>query len=108
MADSKAKPNAKPADPKSPSKKPVPKPPAKADTKPAPPKPRPRPTSQSSVKLVKRTTETTGQSSNRLLDPEYLGRKLHERPGWLDEAVAVLFVVFGMVTLLSLLNTSST
>ncbi len=132
MADTKAKPAdpkakekdkkaaARPSAPKADTKATPKAPPkvvartdAKASAAPRPSAPRKKPASQSSVKLVKRTTDTasatTGEtgSPSRFLDPEYIGRKLHERPAWLDEVVAILFVVFGMVTLLSLLNTSS-
>ncbi len=42
-----------------------------------------------------------------LSDPERLGRALNERASWIDEVAAILLIVFGMVTLLSLLSTSS-
>lgn len=41
-----------------------------------------------------------------MLDPDYLGALLHDRPAWADEITAILLMVFGLVTLLSLLNTS--
>src|SRR5450432_3044043 len=41
------------------------------------------------------------------LDPERLGRVLHHRPAWFDELAAIVLFIFGLVSLLSLLNTSS-
>jgi DNA segregation ATPase FtsK/SpoIIIE, S-DNA-T family len=126
MADPKPVKPAKPAAPKSKEtdkKTTPPKPAARAESRaPAgktPSAARKKTASQSSVKLVKRTTTTTvaaakgasgeaGAAPGSFLDPEYLARKLHQRPGWLDEVVAVLFIVFGMVSLLSLLNSSQT
>src|SRR5258708_10892126 len=40
------------------------------------------------------------------LDPERLGRMLHHRPVWFDELGAILLFIFGLVSLLSLLNTA--
>src|SRR5215813_9650112 len=49
------------------------------------------------------------QRSSRInLDPDHIGRMLHQRTTWVDEILAILFIVFGMVTILSLFNTSST
>lgn len=42
------------------------------------------------------------------LDPEHVGRALHRRTAWIDEILAILFIVFGLVTILSLLNNTST
>ncbi len=41
------------------------------------------------------------------LDPERLGRMLHHRPAWVDELAAILLFIFGLVSLLSLLNTAT-
>ncbi len=120
-----AKPGApKPATPKTPAPRSIPK----ADPR-AAPRPDPRPpikarpgttpktTSQTPVRLVKRTqTVTTAKGSHEQpvaplhinLDPDQIGRALNERPGWVDESIAILLMVFGMVSLLALLNTSPT
>jgi S-DNA-T family DNA segregation ATPase FtsK/SpoIIIE len=74
------------------------------------------------MKLVKRQTakastkaaegkagDTASTLRSRILtEPERLGRVLYDRPGWLDEIVSILLIVFGMVSMLSLLNSSST
>jgi S-DNA-T family DNA segregation ATPase FtsK/SpoIIIE len=99
------------ADPRA-APRPDPRPPIKAR-----PGTTPKTTSQTPVKLVKRTqTVTTAKGSHEQpvpafhinLDPEQIGRVLNERPGWVDESIAILLMVFGMVSLLALLNTSPT
>ncbi len=79
---------------------------------------------QNSPQLVKKTTTTTTKAASTstrsktsagesakvpaFLEPENFAKMLHERPFWIDEVIAVLFMVLGLVTLLSLLNTSQT
>ena len=118
-----------------PAPKPAPKPADRAGAKPAarpatrpaePPRPLPPPpkkrTPQPEMKLVKRQPAKaparaaegkagdSGSTPRRpvVADPERLGRILYDRPGWLDEIASILLIVFGMVSMLSLLNTSST
>src|SRR5258708_14875930 len=40
------------------------------------------------------------------LDPDRMGRRLHHRPSWVDELIAIVLVVFGLVSMLALINTS--
>ncbi|HLY25969.1 MAG TPA: hypothetical protein VKQ72_06495, partial [Aggregatilineales bacterium] len=40
------------------------------------------------------------------LDPDRLGRLLHDRPAWIDELAAIVLVIFGLVSLFSLLSAS--
>ncbi len=42
------------------------------------------------------------------LDPDRLGRLLHDRPAWVDELFAIMLVIFGLVSLFSLLNSTQT
>src|SRR5260221_2103974 len=40
------------------------------------------------------------------LDPDRMGRMLHHRPAWVDELIAIVLVVFGLVSMLALINTA--
>jgi S-DNA-T family DNA segregation ATPase FtsK/SpoIIIE len=118
------KPAAKPGTPKTPAPRSIPKVDPRAAARPDPRPPvkarpgtTPKTTSQTPVRLVKRTqTVTTTKGSHEQpvapfrinLDPDQVGRALNERPGWVDESIAILLMVFGMVSLLALLNTSPT
>src|SRR5260221_5450162 len=55
-----------------------------------------------------KSAESGSQRPSRLnLDPEHVGRMLHQRTTWIDEILAILSIVFGLVTILSLLSTAS-
>src|SRR5258707_9040150 len=110
------------------------KPEKSGKTKSSPAQPAPKPTRSESparpaastksagdsTKLVKKTSskpstvakKTATQSAQAApeyhawLDPDRLGRMLHYRPALIDELFAIILVVFGMVSLISLLNTS--
>src|SRR5260221_13721957 len=40
------------------------------------------------------------------LDPDRMGRMLHHPPAWVDELIAIVLVVFGLVSMLALINTA--
>ncbi len=42
------------------------------------------------------------------MEPERFGHMLHDRPAWVDEVIGLLIVVAGIVSLLSILNTTPT
>lgn len=103
---------AKPAAGKSPA--PAQKGAPKAAPKVAPEKPRniPQPPkkrtpSKTPLKLVEKPPAAEPLWRQYLKEPERLGRVVFERPSWLDEAGALLLVIFGLVTLLTLLNSLS-
>jgi DNA segregation ATPase FtsK/SpoIIIE-like protein len=73
--------------------------------------------SKSSQQLVRSDSRTTSQMRREIpsepefhpmLDPERLGKLLHDRPAWLEELFAIALIVFGFVSIFSLLNTSPT
>jgi len=66
-----------------------------------------RPTSKTPIKLIEKPTTGDPLWRQYLKEPERLGRVVFERPSWLDEAAALLLVIFGLVTLLTLLNSLS-
>src|SRR5579859_177338 len=58
-------------------------------------------------KTAPQTTQATPEY-HPWLDPDRLGRMLHYRPALIDELFAIILVVFGMVSLISLLTASPT
>jgi S-DNA-T family DNA segregation ATPase FtsK/SpoIIIE len=67
-----------------------------------------------SVKLVKKPTQPLPsekkpiEADNFAIDPDHIGRLLHHRPAWIDEMAAIALIVFSIVTLLALFDTSPT
>src|SRR5258708_21988348 len=108
MADSKSsKPKSKPS----------------APARPAPTPPRPTTTTTKKVgdpnapKLVKKEAPPPPAPRKEIdpnaepqyhpwLDPDRMGRMLHHRSAWVDELIAIVLVVFGLVSMLALINTA--
>src|SRR5579859_4255545 len=68
-------------------------------------------TSSKPATAAKKPTTQTAQAAPEYhpwLDPDRLGRMLHYRPALIDELFAIILVVFGMVSLISLLTASPT